>query len=118
MNEELLTVINTLKDNFSYDDISDYQNLLLIIYNSIFLYEDELTSDVKYKIYEALSTVISNVELIQKNSTSNCRNKQEDILLLESLIIPYYLKDGINPRYDRILGKDNKHKKNIERLKK
>jgi hypothetical protein len=37
---------------------------------------------------------------------------------LESLIIPYYLKDGINPRYDRILGKDNKHKKNIERLKK
>ena len=52
MNEELITIIEQLKNNFSYDDISDYQNLLLIIYNSIFLDEDHLTSDLKYKIFE------------------------------------------------------------------
>lgn len=116
--EELLTTINLLKKDFSYDKISDYQNLLLIIYNSLFIYEDELTSDIKYKIYELLSTVINNIEDNQYYYSSDIRSKEEDIELLESLLIPYYLKEGINPRYDRVPNKKNNHIKNIERLKK
>lgn len=117
MIDTLLTTIDSLKKNFSYDDVTDYQNLLLIIYNSLFLYEDNLTSDVKYKIYEALSTIINNIEENQYYNINIQKTKDDDIKLLERLLIPFYLRDGINPRYDRIPKKDPKHPKNIERLK-
>lgn len=117
MNEQLLATIDMLKKDFSYDEINDYQNLLLIIYNSLFIYEDELTSNVKYKIYELLSTVINNIEE-HKYFTSKEEPIEDKIKMLESFLIPYYLQNGINPRYDRIPKKDNKHIKNIERLKK
>lgn len=99
MNQELILIIENLKNNFSYDNISDYQNLLLIIYNSIFLNEDLLTSDIKYKIFEALSTIINNIQ-IQKNNEKEKINKEEYLELLEQIIIPYYLQNNeIKPRY-------------------
>ena len=99
MNQELILIIENLKDNFSYDNISDYQNLLLIIYNSIFLNEDLLTSDIKYKIFEALSTIINNIQ-IQKDNEKEKINKEEYLELLEQIIVPYYLQNNeIKPRH-------------------
>ena len=98
MNQELITIIEQLKNNFEYNNISDYQNLLLIIYNSIFLNEDILTSDLKYKIFEALSTIINNIQL-QKNNENNL-NTEEYLDILEQIILPYYMKNNtITPRY-------------------
>lgn len=118
MNETLIPAIEILKKDFCYDKVSDYQNLLLIIYNSLFIYEDELTSDVKYKIYETLANIIYNIEdnkyyLLE----DKIQSKNDNIKLLEQLLIPFYLQNGINPRYDRIPRKNPKHPQNIERLK-
>lgn len=93
MNEELITIIEQLKNNFSYDDISDYQNLLLIIYNSIFLDEDHLTSDLKYKIFETLSTIINNIQ-IRKNNEIMTKSVEEYVNILEQIIIPYYMRNN------------------------
>lgn len=117
MKKELLTIIESLKTDFSYDKISDYQNLLLILYNSLFVYEDELTSDLKYKIYELLSTVINTTEKNQYYNLDKSQDLTEDFKTLEFLI-PMYLRDGINPRYNRIPSKNKRHINNIERLKK
>lgn len=103
MNEELVRILKSLKEDFSYSDISDYQNLLLIIYNSLFLYEDELTSDIKYRIYETLSTIISNIEKLnheQGNCCNNAKaNKANDLAVLDYVLTPFYMQNGIRPRY-------------------
>jgi len=54
----------------------------LIIYNSIFLDEDHLTSDLKYKIFETLSTIISNIQ-IQKNNEIMTKSVEEYVNILE-----------------------------------
>lgn len=99
MNQELMTLIEQLKENFSYEDISDYQNLLLIIYNSIFLNEDYLTSDLKYKIFETLSTIIHNIQIQKENNINNI-DKEQNLEILNQIFIPYYLRDNeVRPRY-------------------
>lgn len=99
MNEELILILEQLKNNFSYGDPSDYENLLLIIYNSLFLDEDNLSSNVKYKIFETLSTII-NIIQINKNNEEEKIDKEKNLELLEKIFIPFYMKDNnIRPRY-------------------
>lgn len=95
MNEQLIMIIKQLKDNFTYGDIEAYENLLLIIYNSIFLNEDNLTSDVKYQIFEALATVINTINK-QKMINIQSIDKKGNIAIIEKTLIPFYMKDGIN----------------------
>lgn len=107
MNDELIAIIEDLRDNFLYEDISNYENLLLIIYNSLFLNEDILTSDIKYKIFETISTIIHTIQK-QKENNKNKINKEESLILLERLFIPYYLKDKIKCRYRMYKHLENK----------
>ena len=109
METELIFILEQLKNNFSYNDISDYQNLLLIIYNSLFLEEDNLTSEIKYKIFETLSTIINNIT-IQKEAEINTINKEDALKLLEKVFIPFYMKDNITPRYRMSLHLIDKNK--------
>ena len=99
MNEELISILEQLKNNFSYGNIQDCENLLLIIYNSLFLDEDNLTSNVKYKIFETLATII-NIIQINKDNEKNKIDKEQNLKLLERIFIPFYLRDNhIRPRY-------------------
>lgn len=99
MNEELILILEQLKNNFSYGEISDYENLLLIIYNSLFLDEDNLSSIIKYKIFETLSTFINIIQM-HKDNEINKINKEENLALLEKVFIPFYMRDNnIRPRY-------------------
>lgn len=113
MNQELITIIEQLKNDFSYEDIFDYQNFLLIIYNSLFLDEDHLTSDIKYKIFETLSTIINNIQL--QKETNNNIDKETNLNILKQVFIPYYLQNGeIRPRYRmyrHLVEKNQKHRK-------
>lgn len=98
MNEQLILILEQLKNNFSYGNNEDYENLLLIIYNSLFLDEDNLSSNVKYKIYETLATFI-NIIQCNKDNEKFMIDKETNLKLLERIFIPFYLKDGIRPRY-------------------
>lgn len=79
----LNNILKELKINFSINNIEQYQILLNIIYNSIFLHQDE---EIKVQIYDTLSFFIEQIELSQKD-------KLIDINNLYNLIIPYYLQD-------------------------
>lgn len=94
MNEQLITIIEQLKDNFIQGDTETYENLLLIIYNSIFLNEDDLTSSVKYKIFETLATIINTINQ-QKMAQEYKINKEENLEMIEKVLIPFYMKNGI-----------------------
>lgn len=95
MNEQLIAIIESLKDNFTYGDTESYENLLLIIYNSMFLDEDNLTSDIKYKIFETLSTIVDTINK-QQVMIKNSINKEDNLTMMEKVLIPFYMKDGVH----------------------
>ena len=61
MNQKIINLLTRIKREFDINDINDSQNLLLIIYNSMFIYEEQLNSELKYKIYDVLSYVIDKI---------------------------------------------------------
>lgn len=96
MNEQLITILEQLKDNFDYDNTTDYENLLLIIYNSLFLNEDSLVSSLKYKIFETISTIVHMIELHKQNVEFTI-DKEKNLEILEQVYIPFYMHGGIHP---------------------
>ena len=79
----LNNILKELKVNFSINNIEQYQVLLNIIYNSIFLNPDE---KIKLQIYDTLSFFIEQIELSQQNNIIDTND-------LYNLIVPYYLQD-------------------------
>lgn len=60
--DELSLNINTIKNNFNINNIKDYQNILLLIYNSFFIYDNLLTSKIKYELFLLLDNCIKQIE--------------------------------------------------------
>ena len=56
--ESISQLIITLKHQFDINKIEDYQSLLLIIYNSFFKQENEVTPEMKYELFSLLDYVI------------------------------------------------------------
>lgn len=57
-NKKLIEILNRLYLTFDEKDIEDYQKLLFVIYNSMFL-DDDVPQSVKYKIFSLLELVIN-----------------------------------------------------------
>lgn len=95
MDNELISIIENIKENFNIEDIESYQTLLLIIYNSIFLDEDQLESNVKYKIFETLSNIISKIEnyhLINKH-------QELETEILYDMLVPTHLQQEYHQKH-------------------
>lgn len=54
---DIIKIIDKLNNNFNLNDIQDYQKLMFIIYNSIFL-EENPSKAVSYKIFSLLDNKI------------------------------------------------------------
>lgn len=83
--QELSNLFHRLKEEFDPNDIQSCQNVLLVIYNSIFLGEDDLTSREKYQIFALLDKAIESIEkeLNNKNKcnkTSKTETNQVDYI--------------------------------------
>lgn len=103
--KELIEIISILQDRFNPADINDYRTSLLIILNSLFLREDDLTSDLKYKLYGLLDTAMDRTEKYMNNEEQKIENSkrhepntQELVNEIYTKILPYYMQNGIDLR--------------------
>lgn len=103
--KELIEIISILQDRFNPADINDYRTSLLIILNSLFLREDDLTSDLKYKLYGLLDTAMARTEKYMNNEEQKIEdskrhepNTQELVNEIYTKILPYYMQNGIDLR--------------------
>ena len=78
---------------------------MLIILNSLFLREDDLTSDLKYKLYGLLDTAMARTEKYMNNEEQKIEdskrhepNTQELVNEIYTKILPYYMQNGIDLR--------------------
>lgn len=60
-NDSILNIINNLNNNFNINSIEDYQKLLLIIYNELFIYEDISSIKIKYALYSIINSIITKI---------------------------------------------------------
>ena len=86
-NQEIKDIIIQLEKNFDINNINSYQNILLIIYNSLFIYEDELTSDLKYAINNLLFNIINQINEYNQTTMHNL----EDFY---TYLVPYYMQNN------------------------
>ena len=77
----------------------------MIILNSLFLREDDLTSDLKYKLYGLLDTAMDRTEKYMNNEEQKIENSkrhepntQELVNEIYTKILPYYMQNGIDLR--------------------
>ena len=100
--QELLEIISILQNNFNPTDINDYRTTILILYNSLFLQENNLTSELKYKIYGLIDTAINRTEEYMQHTNNHKENRQirkEDIInMIYTKVLPYYMQNGIVTR--------------------
>lgn len=61
-NNSILDIINNLNNNFNINSIEDYQKLLLIIYNELFIYEDISSIKIKYALYSIINSIITKIK--------------------------------------------------------
>lgn len=61
-NDSILNIINNLNNNFNINSIEDYQKLLLIIYNELFIYEDISSIKIKYALYSIVNSIITKIK--------------------------------------------------------
>lgn len=61
-NDSILNIINNLNNNFNINSIEDYQKLLLIIYNELFIYEDISSIKIKYALYSIINSIITKIK--------------------------------------------------------
>lgn len=54
--KKLFELIDILRVNFNPENIEDYQKVIFIIYNSLFL-DNEVQKSTKYKIFSLLDTI-------------------------------------------------------------
>lgn len=54
--KKLFELIDILRVNFNPENIEDYQKVIFIIYNSLFL-DNEVQASTKYKIFSLLDTI-------------------------------------------------------------
>ena len=97
MNQKIINLLTRIKGEFDINDINDSQNLLLIIYNSMFIYEEQLNSELKYKIYDVLSYVIDKINRDKQIKPTNLPNIPTEDLYRQ--IVPFYLQNGVHQRF-------------------
>lgn len=82
--EKIIEYLSSIQDNFDKNNVKDYQNLILIIFNSIFCIP--ASAEVQTKIKEVLITVIDSI---------NTTDKSQIIDILYNILTPYYLQDDL-----------------------
>lgn len=73
---KLFEILDILKNNFDTSDVQGYQQLLFIIYNSLFL-DNEVPQSTKYKIFSVLDYLFSNVLNENQKREKNRENQRE-----------------------------------------